>query len=195
MTKFDAGKEYQTRDGRRAKVFIRESNGPWPLLGAYEVSPGNWDFARWQVNGRYVDTVAQPTDLMPPEPERRTVWVNIYRDADSGWRNMCSETREDADFRAGSRTDLRTDRIACVPVTFAEGEGLDKRTLAEKIEDDVLAELEAGNNPFDSKPDRAALIADARRAVGPHTVVDLTFPSVQNLSRLVWHLADALEGK
>lgn len=50
------------------------------------------------------------------------MWVNVYRDANDadGWRNMCSLTREDADMRVGTRTD----RIACVPVTFAEGEGL-----------------------------------------------------------------------
>jgi len=131
----------------------------------------------------------------------RTVWVNAWRSETGAivTAGQVYDTREEADRfrRYRPPADGPEERIACVPVTFVEGEGIDNGTLAERIEQDALDELRAGNNPF-GKPDHAALIAEARdilRTVWFTGHASSAAYAVGRLQCLVRKLADALEGK
>lgn len=116
---FEAGKEYKTRDGRRARVYAVDGEEPYPIHGAYQYSGNGWQCRAWTREGHGTE-LSCPTDadLMPPEPERRTVWLSAWRDK-AGFFYAVSTSREDA--LAAIKIH---DRAACVPVTFAEGEGL-----------------------------------------------------------------------
>lgn len=175
---FEAGKEYRTRDGRRVRVYkLVGPNNDTPIgfIERYEASE-IWGELSWSPDGMRFTNMEHGTDLMPPQPARMTMLANVYRESDGCLHAHLLADRHSADVCATTLFNPDCARIACVPVTFAEGDGLSVAKSA-------------------LKPDHAALVADARRAVGPHTKVELTFPSVQNLSRLVWQLADALEGK
>lgn len=65
--KFEAGKEYKTRDGQLAKVFIDNSSGEYPLVGI--ILKGRlWAPGSWTVKGRYLsDGLESNRDLMPAE--------------------------------------------------------------------------------------------------------------------------------
>lgn len=47
-------------------------------------------------------------------PKKQTVWVNVYQ----GWISNQYKTKQEAD------SDSSRIRIACIPITFTEGEGL-----------------------------------------------------------------------
>lgn len=55
--------------------------------------------------------------IAPKKQKKHTVWVNVY----FGNNNNCFfyTNKDAANFHAG------TGRVACVPLTFTEGEGLD----------------------------------------------------------------------
>lgn len=65
--KFEAGKEYKTRDGQVAKVFIDNSSGEYPLVGI--ILKGRlWAPGSWTIEGRYLsDGHESNRDLMPAE--------------------------------------------------------------------------------------------------------------------------------
>ena len=68
-----------------------------------------------------------------PEPIKKTVWLNIY--PDRGAMCWCWLSKEIAD------TNANTDRIACIPVTYYESEGLEPNLVQRLI-------LELYSNPI-----------------------------------------------
>ena len=71
----------------------------------------------WADDGRFsISSNETKCDIMPPEPEKVTVWVNVYPSYTV--KLYDHKTREDADRNASGH------RIACVPLTYFKGEGL-----------------------------------------------------------------------
>jgi hypothetical protein len=52
MTKFEVGKEYTLREGSKAKVFMVDNYGQWPILGALCCGVSNrWTPVVWSKEG------------------------------------------------------------------------------------------------------------------------------------------------
>jgi len=117
----DINKKYQTRDGRKVRIYATDGGAGSPVMGAVFYTTPNgqwwWKSARWTEDGRYDYHGRQTeTDLIEVRPRhKRTVWLNVYDHCFSYYDN-----KEDADMFAGGR------RIACIKVEldFAEGDGL-----------------------------------------------------------------------
>lgn len=69
LTQFEVGKEYQTRDGRRVRIYATDAGGDYPIHAAV------WGNDRWHApdswlaDGGHSRTRQSDLDLMPPEPE------------------------------------------------------------------------------------------------------------------------------
>lgn len=88
---FQAGKEYLTRDGRRARVYATDGGGNQPIQGAIQFDDG-WYGAVWFSSGNFYSGGGyDPSDLMPPEAERETIWLYCYRCADGTGVNQMRE--------------------------------------------------------------------------------------------------------
>lgn len=115
MTAFEPGKEYKTRDGRKVRIYAVDGGGEYPIHGVY-FNGNKWQLTSWTRDGRISLTMCDSfADIMPPEPEKVTVWLNIYPDG----QIQNHRSRENANRNATS------DRIACVPLTYFKGEGLE----------------------------------------------------------------------
>ncbi len=101
----------QTRDGRPAKFIAHVPECEvYPVLA---LAQGARQVDSFTIDGLYCISGAHVRDLfMVPVPH--TGWLNIYSDA----RTIFWKSKEDADIAADS------DRIACIQITYMEGEGL-----------------------------------------------------------------------
>jgi hypothetical protein len=107
---------YVTRSGSRVRILANDLPGELPICAAVfsKDADNQWSAATYTSEGRYYLTEEYDWDLMCA-PVARTVWVNVYEG--------CSllvpwPTKETADEGANPC------RIACIPVTFTDGEGL-----------------------------------------------------------------------
>lgn len=65
---FEAGKEYRTRDGSRARVYATDGESRWPIHGAVKHRQG-WYMQSWCGDGCHVSPGERtPNDLIPPRP-------------------------------------------------------------------------------------------------------------------------------
>ena len=71
---FEAGKEYQTRDGKRARIYATDGKGVDTIHGAVFYD-GGWVFDSWRPDGRWTTTMGNDEDLMPPLVEG---WMNVF---------------------------------------------------------------------------------------------------------------------
>ena len=112
-----AGKPIVCRDGEEANFLIHsdllERNQRVVFARAGDVYACN-------ENGKNkLNSLPDRFDLFMA-PEKRTVWVNFYPDECHGQAGVSLfSSKEEADKRASNQT-----RIACVEVTFTEGQGL-----------------------------------------------------------------------
>ena len=106
----ELGKKYQTRDGREVRVYAVDGGGVYPTHGAYLCGEG-WIHETWTTEGLASVSCRSRADLIEVKPER-TMWINVYRDHGFGSQGQ-------ANIYATS------DRLACVKVTYREGDGLD----------------------------------------------------------------------
>lgn len=181
--RFEVGHEYRTRDGRRARVYATDGYGGTIHGAVWSSVEMGWVAVSWELGGECLRS--PETDLMPPEPERRTVWASVYPDQGNGgtWSGFLSSTRLLADERANNRPG----RIACVPVTFTEGEGLSLMADCFRAKPKIdTAEL------LGAKPNHAALIAEAREMAGD---MPRCKDGTSSEADLLGRLCDALEGK
>lgn len=112
--KVETGKEYQTRDGRPVRL-LAVTDEPVNNNGDTVVGVVDNDVETWQSDGVYYrEWGSNSSDLIEVKP-KRTVWLNVYRVGLGVGHN--SKADADAAFD-------RDDRIACIPVTFREGDGL-----------------------------------------------------------------------
>lgn len=120
----DINKKYRTRDGRKVRIYAVD--GGWlnyAIHGAVSSSQG-WEPEWWLDDGRKSKLGGtDPLDLIEVKPEVKG-WINIYRAGKFLPENVSNvhPTKEIADQSAASEG-----RIACIPVTFTEGEGLETK--------------------------------------------------------------------
>lgn len=109
----DWSKPIQTFKGKPAKfVYCLKTNSPQCMVVVVEdVEDNLWVLTR---EGKSVHT-----PIVRNVPEEKTFWLNIYP-MSLGVAHSC---KEEADTEANFR-DLAK-RIACVKITYKEGEGLD----------------------------------------------------------------------
>jgi hypothetical protein len=106
----DPAKQYRTRDGREVlRVLATDLPGPNPVSAIVKEHDGTISQVLRRADGT---GKSSKCDLIEVKPER-TAWVNIYDGVG------LYATKDDANRAACE------DRIACIKVTFREGEGLD----------------------------------------------------------------------
>jgi len=116
----DWDKLVQTRDGREVRIYTRAGqNSIYPVVGEVSCSV-SWTVVRWTIEGRYVKNETDNNDLVNI-PQQHTYAANFYKPAPGSKRATIYlfNNRSDANEAA---TDSR---IACIDVTFTEGEGLE----------------------------------------------------------------------
>lgn len=120
-------KKYKTRDGRDVRVLCVD--GPdktYPVVAVIQEGEGSnrWDSDDYTADGLICKSngPGSPSDLIEVKPER-TGWINVYSDH-YGAEPMATRVyanKEKADEMASS---LNNTRIACVQITYREGDGL-----------------------------------------------------------------------
>lgn len=115
----DFDKPVQTRDGRRVEIYtIAGQSKGRPVVGEYLSADHGWVVRSWTHGGHCLSEKESADDLVNV-PNQHTVWVNVFSKHGAELYYGCSHTRSDADIV------FSTDRIACVEVSFTEGEGLE----------------------------------------------------------------------
>lgn len=93
------------------EVLATDMGGDYPVLIRYRKPGHEWATFSYTKEGRLYSSVPDhPMNLINP-PARLHGWINVYGGA-------LYATREEAARHAGTR------RFACIPVSFAKGEGL-----------------------------------------------------------------------
>ena len=118
--KIDWNKPIQTRNGHEVRIYTTEGQWPtYPVIGERQSDSRNWILERWTLNGLLNPGDSECESDIINVPEKHTLWLNIYAHGCARVLKLEShDTRKDADGYAPH------DRIACVEVTFTEGEGL-----------------------------------------------------------------------
>ena len=109
----DWDRPVQGRDGSEARVYTTIGQNPvYPVVGEIIGDEGTWIVYAWTFGGLVIAGKANAGDLVNV-PQKHTLWHNINSDWKSGYT-----TRRSADRLAAKN------RIACIEVTFTEGEGI-----------------------------------------------------------------------
>jgi hypothetical protein len=123
--KFEVGKTYKTRGGRKALVLSinLKNNAAKQIKGLCFEKDGSSSAMAWYIDGRFFKDHPRDQDLMPSEPEKKVIkrWFNIYP---SGYFEVF-QSKKIADYGASNWV---TPRVACVyrEIEYYEGEGLDE---------------------------------------------------------------------
>lgn len=112
----EMGKTYETDIG--AIVSIHTVNGmdkEFPVVGEYRFRLQDPVMMRWTLNGDPDERIGYCRLIEVKQKHKRTVWINIYPNC------LCLHEHEE-----NAKSQLSTDRIACVEVPFEyeEGQGL-----------------------------------------------------------------------
>lgn len=119
----DLTKPVQTRDGRPVRLLCTDANSRFPVTGLVSQPQGNDVVGTWTVEGSYLDEPGEdPLDLVNVSV-RHEGWVNIRRFEDRP-AGLCLETPRVYATRAEADAHAKPSRIACVFISFTEGEGL-----------------------------------------------------------------------
>jgi hypothetical protein len=112
--------EYVTRDGDVVRVYlISVSSASTKILKGFVKgdTPCRWIGHAWFTDGRVMRNGEHNYDLFDV-PVKNTRWVNVYPSGVFYSINTSFPTKEAADSYAAKH------RVACIEVTFEEGEGL-----------------------------------------------------------------------
>jgi hypothetical protein len=111
--------EYVTRDGREAKVCVvtceTVSERNLVIKGFIRYNDGVWVGQSWGATGS--SKWSRECDLFDV-PVKHTLWVNIYPCGHSHSITTSFKRKSEADSCAS------ISRVACIEITFEEGEGL-----------------------------------------------------------------------
>lgn len=124
----DWNQPVQTRSGGDAVVHTTSGKGCQPVIGEYErVIGGEWETGDWAIDGQWDEASTGEHDFdLVNVPHKHTMWVNVYsRDAGEGLNFHGFYGRLFADQSASNC------RVACIQVTFTEGEGLAETDTSE----------------------------------------------------------------
>ena len=121
----DWDKPVQTEDECEARIFTTKGRCKgYPVVGERRGFFGYWYVDKWTIDGIAGENSGYPLTAnrsLVNVRQKHTVWVNLYRYACSPVKNSKAE----ADMYAGES------RIACVEVTYTEGEGLAETDTSE----------------------------------------------------------------
>lgn len=107
--KFDPKKSVQCSSGRGARILCTDAPGDYPIVALVEQPDGAWYPFTFTKYGH------RPSGLrLVNVPVKRTFWLNVYENGDV-YRCSC---------RAAADAIKRPHRIACLEITYTEGEGL-----------------------------------------------------------------------
>lgn len=112
----DFTKPVRTRDGRAVTILTTSARGKYAVLGNIE---GDDVTDSWTLTGCNNVSLSgdKPNDLINV-PQKYRVWANCYRPNSIGVDTLRTHgSRESADRYPG-------DRVACIEIEFAEGQGL-----------------------------------------------------------------------
>ena len=114
---FKVGDNVRTRDGREARIFMVDGEGPQPIIGAVREKQGYWTAQQWTRDGLYlIDDGAYGWNLIHV-PETRTVEGFLVMNKD-GSVVFCPS------YNAEAEREIETFAVKHITVTFEEGEGL-----------------------------------------------------------------------
>lgn len=113
MKPLDLTKPLQTRLGEKAELVYDGISGDWPLAVVVHYKHGGGKTLRTYTREGVLYNDEDSMSNLVNVPVKRTFWLNIYEDRQTGHPN-----RDHADYYACYG------RIACVEVTYTEGEGL-----------------------------------------------------------------------
>lgn len=118
----DLTKPVKTKGGLSVRILTADAAGDFPVAGLVMHEHGVERPAMWRRDGIYYRGSPSDMDLVNV-PKKRTLWINIPAGVGTipcvGL--ICYTSRELADANAHYS---RSTRIACVEVTYTEGEGL-----------------------------------------------------------------------
>lgn len=116
---FDPTKPCTTRNGRPARIVCtdRKLHGG-PIVALYIDESGGEQIASYTPDGNLWCRNDRRYDLINI-PEKIEGWVNFYDSGEGSFRGYSYPSRADADRTA------KDERIACIKISFTEGEGLD----------------------------------------------------------------------
>lgn len=109
----DLTKPVQTRNGRPARIVSTSLRGPYPIAAIVSLEGGHEAVISLTPEGRFTVGDGECAFDLVNVPETHTFWLNIYEN-----RMFRHPSRGRANLLA------EADRIACVEVTYTEGEGL-----------------------------------------------------------------------
>lgn len=113
MKSLDLTKPLQTRFGEKAELVYDGLTGDFPLVVIIHRKNKRKTLRTYTREGIAYTDEGSLANLMNV-PEKRTIWLNI----NENWHTIEYSSRDLADRYA------RSDRIACVEVTYTKGEGL-----------------------------------------------------------------------
>lgn len=116
--RIDPAKKYTTRDGRKVEILRVLNCGSHPVFGVIISNNGNEAAECWMPDGRKHTNATTDDDLIEA---RETIkgWLNVYEDDGKIRIGDFHKTRESADLAS------RPTRIACIPVEFKRGDGIE----------------------------------------------------------------------
>lgn len=118
--KIDINKKYRTRDGREVILFTTESRvSTKPVSGEILTKGDVWIWGRWDAHGG--DCFGNEGRDLVEIKDKHELWLNVYSFQDEGFVVGAYKIKSDADHGQ-----CRKNRIACVKISFEEGEGLEK---------------------------------------------------------------------
>ena len=115
---FDPTKPVRTRDGKPARIIATDLKSDHPIVAAVKDKNGDEYHYGYTKNGHWIDDSYEGAIDLVNIPEKHELWVNVYDSCFGGFNLKPHATREAADNNA------REARIACLHLTFEEGEGL-----------------------------------------------------------------------
>lgn len=113
----DLTKPVQTRDGRTARIICTDAktSSGFPIIALVADASGNEFLVSHTSDGYYNSSKDKHNNNLINIPEKHEMWVNCY----PGLTARDYLTRKAADYAATPA------RIACVKVTWTDGEGLE----------------------------------------------------------------------
>ncbi len=139
MTNIDFSKPVQLRDGGEVRIYttISKTQPVAPIVGELKTESGTgdcWTLAKWRLSGKRYSPAGEAlfswhTDLVNV-PEEHVVFINIYPHNSAGVYQTSNGYFSKDDAAVGSSC-----RIACVKVTFKNGEGLELLDSETELQD------------------------------------------------------------
>lgn len=109
----------QTRDGRPARIICTNRKGEFPIIALITEADGLESYLAYTADGFLWSNKSPHSSDLINVPVKHVWWLNIYNGPTCG---TLQPTKELADLNSLSNY---YNRIACIKVSFTEGEGLE----------------------------------------------------------------------